>query len=195
MRRTMAGTGLVAVMALGGCGDGGSVEISEIESGIQRDYQRQITQQARELDLGEVVVRSVECVRRGDDAARCFAELDGATTVRQGIDVTIDGEEFLWEAEADPLATLVPDEPAAPEEVAPPDGELDPLALLEAAGPAGDEFEDAALEGDALVLFLAGDPADVNTDEIADACDALREAAGAGSVEVEDPFGERTPVC
>ena len=83
-----------------------------------------------------------------------------------------------------------PDEGAEPAE-----GSFDPLALVEAAGPAGDQIHDASIEKGILVLRLQGDPSDVDMDEISDACSAMREATGAQGVETETRDGERTSVC
>ncbi len=84
--------------------------------------------------------------------------------------------------------------PTTPES-APADGEVDPLALLQAAGPAGDEFDNAFIEHGVLLLTLRGNPADVDTQEIVDACPAMRKETGAFGVEIETPDRERTKVC
>lgn len=85
--------------------------------------------------------------------------------------------------------------PTTPESSTPEDGEVDPIALLSAAGPAGDEFDNAFIEHGILVLTLRGDPAQVDTDEIVKACPAMMKETGAVGVEVETPDRERTKVC
>lgn len=100
------------------CGGSDSVPLGEMESGIKSDYQLQVTKQATEADAGNVKVNSVQCVRKGDDGARCFADLSGAVDTRQGITVTIDGDKYLWEADGNPVAASATQEPAPSDQAA-----------------------------------------------------------------------------
>lgn len=186
--------------ALSACGSSDSVGTAEMEQGIKEDYSKQVSQQAKKAGIdGPLRVESVDCIKKGNRAARCVAVVAGSLEGRVPIDVTIDGQEYLWETDDGAFSALQPttsetsaDEPGGSTDTG---GEIDPLKFLGAAGAAGDDIDNARLEGDVLVLELAGDPSKINTDDINEACPELRDEFDAASVEIETPDGESTPAC
>ncbi len=92
-----------AGLALGACGDDGGKEVSTatLERSIRADYEEQLRDELSGASAGTVQVAGVECVKKSDREAKCFATVEGALSGRTGIDVTIgeDGE-FIWDAEA-----------------------------------------------------------------------------------------------
>lgn len=138
--------------------------------------------------LDDVNVTSVTIT--GDEAT---ATVQGATqrpTLRK-----IDG---VWKI-TDLQTPETDGSPAAVPEEGPPsqgsDMQIDPLAFISAAGSAGDDINNARFEGDVLVLELAGDPADIEPEDVRVACPDLRDEFEASSVEIETPDGARTPSC
>ncbi len=92
----MAITVASLALTLGACGgDEEQVPLTEIESSIRTDYQEQLHQQGAAAGLN--IVSTMNCVRKGDDGARCIAEVAGDATGRSSIDVTIDGDAYTRE--------------------------------------------------------------------------------------------------
>lgn len=97
----LAGAVLTAAFMVTGCG-GSSTDLGDMESEIQTGLTSQLQGEAV-----TVSVSSVDCVRRGDDAARCIAQLTGDAEASVPVDVSIDGDEFLWEVSGPDLTSAL----------------------------------------------------------------------------------------
>lgn len=156
---------VAAALVLASCG-GHSVDVAEMEEDIRSAYQEQLRDEAADRDVSpDLDVVSVECVRKGDSEARCFAEVDGSLRGRTGIDVTIDKDgEYIWEAEGDGIEIAADESSEAP---------LDPVAGTDSGLDAATD----CVASDGVLAVRAGDGTSCEfAERVAE--EVLAEAAG-----------------
>lgn len=113
-RRTLLAPVLLTLaVAPSGCGggtheEGGpTVNRADVEEAIRDEYEQELRADPAVIDAGSYNVRvsTVDCVMNGDSEAKCVAEVNGILRGRATIDVTIDGDRYLWETDG---GTVVP---------------------------------------------------------------------------------------